>query len=105
MGLAHHCLNLSFNFYIIPEIRQDTPDFWEQGGPSCTQHTHSARYTDKRNPMFEVANCDLKESTIIMAKPATALAKSVESKLHVLREHKVILDADLAELYRVPVND
>ena len=38
-----------------------------------------------------------------MTKPATALAKAVESKIHVLREHKVILDTDLAELYGVPV--
>ena len=38
-----------------------------------------------------------------MSKPATALAKRVESKILVLRGCKVILDADLAQLYGVPV--
>ena len=38
-----------------------------------------------------------------MAKSAATLAKSVESKIRILREHKVILDTDLAELYGVPV--
>ena len=35
--------------------------------------------------------------------PKTSLAVSVESRILVLREQKVILDADLAELYGVPV--
>jgi phage regulator Rha-like protein len=38
-----------------------------------------------------------------MSKPATALAKRVESKILVLRDHKVILDTDLADLYGVTV--
>jgi hypothetical protein len=38
-----------------------------------------------------------------MNKTATALAKKVDSKILVLRGQKVILDADLAELYGVPV--
>ncbi len=38
-----------------------------------------------------------------MRKPATALAKRVESKILMLRGCKVILDADLAQLYGVPV--
>jgi phage regulator Rha-like protein len=38
-----------------------------------------------------------------MSKPATALAKRVESKILMLRGCKVILDADLAQLYGVPV--
>src|ERR1700740_2473013 len=33
----------------------------------------------------------------------TSLAVSVESRIVVLREHRVILDTDLAELYGVPV--
>jgi ORF6N domain-containing protein len=51
--------------------------------------------------MFEAANCDLKK--ILMSKRQTALAIPVESKILVLRQHKVILDADLAELYGVAV--
>jgi hypothetical protein len=38
-----------------------------------------------------------------MNKTAIVLAKKVESKILVLRNQKVILDADLAELYGVPV--
>jgi hypothetical protein len=38
-----------------------------------------------------------------MPKPQTALAIPVESRILVLRNHKVILDTDLAELYGVPV--
>jgi hypothetical protein len=38
-----------------------------------------------------------------MSKHQTALAIPVESKILVLRQHRVILDSDLAELYGVPV--
>jgi hypothetical protein len=38
-----------------------------------------------------------------MSKPPTALAIPVESRILVLRQQKVILDTDLAELYAVPV--
>jgi ORF6N domain len=38
-----------------------------------------------------------------MPKPQPALAISVESRILVLRDHKVILDKDLAELYGVSV--
>ena len=38
-----------------------------------------------------------------MPKPQTALSIPVESRIIVLRQHKVILDSDLAELYGVPV--
>ena len=38
-----------------------------------------------------------------MSKTQTALAVPVESKILVLRQHKVILDTDLAELYGVTV--
>lgn len=38
-----------------------------------------------------------------MPKDQSALAVSVESRIRVLRNHKVILDTDLAELYGVPV--
>src|SRR5258708_12356280 len=38
-----------------------------------------------------------------MAKQTTALAKRVESKILIIRGHKVILDVDLAALYGVPV--
>jgi phage regulator Rha-like protein len=38
-----------------------------------------------------------------MPKPQSALAIPVESRIHVLRDHKVILDTDLAELYGVTV--
>jgi hypothetical protein len=38
-----------------------------------------------------------------MPKPQQALASPVESRIIVLRQHKVILDTDLAELYGVPV--
>ena len=51
---------------------------------------------------LEVANCDLKK-VMIMNKPAIVLAKRIGSKILILRNHKVILDTDLAELYGVPV--
>jgi phage regulator Rha-like protein len=38
-----------------------------------------------------------------MPKPQTALSIPVESRIFVLRQHKVILDSDLAELYGVTV--
>jgi hypothetical protein len=38
-----------------------------------------------------------------MPKAQTALSLPVESRIFVLRQHKVILDSDLAELYGVPV--
>jgi hypothetical protein len=38
-----------------------------------------------------------------MSKTAIVLAKKVESKITVLRGQKIILDADLAELYGVSV--
>jgi hypothetical protein len=38
-----------------------------------------------------------------MPKPQSALAIPVESRIFVLRQQKVILDRDLAELYGVPV--
>ncbi len=38
-----------------------------------------------------------------MSKDQTAVALRVESRILVLRQHKVILDSDLAELYGVPV--
>src|SRR2546422_1894859 len=38
-----------------------------------------------------------------MIRQATALAKRAESKILILRRHKVILDVDLAALYGVPV--
>lgn len=40
---------------------------------------------------------------MIMNKPAIVLAKRIGSKILILRNHKVILDRDLAELYGVPV--
>src|SRR6476620_5746965 len=52
---------------------------------------------------FEVADCDLKLVGKIMNTTAIVLAKRVASKILVLRNQKVILDADLAELYGVPV--
>jgi hypothetical protein len=52
---------------------------------------------------FEVAKCDLKFVGDPMNKTAIVLAKKVGSKILVLRNQKVILDADLAELYGVPV--
>jgi ORF6N domain len=39
----------------------------------------------------------------MMPKPQSALAIPVESRILVLRDHKVILDTDLAELYGVSV--
>lgn len=50
---------------------------------------------------FEVANCDLEAGA--MNKTAIVLAKQVSSKILVLRNQKVMLDADLAKLYGVPV--
>jgi hypothetical protein len=50
---------------------------------------------------FEVANCDLKIQA--MNKTAIVLEKRVGSKILILRNQKVILDADLAELYGVTV--
>jgi phage regulator Rha-like protein len=42
-------------------------------------------------------------SSLHMKNTAVVLAKRVDSKIQVLRGQKVILDADLAELYGVPV--
>jgi phage regulator Rha-like protein len=51
-----------------------------------------------------VANCDLggRFTNMSMRKSEMALVKPVESKILLLRGHKVILDSDLAELYGVP---
>src|SRR5690242_9208030 len=49
---------------------------------------------------FEVTNCDLKNE---MAQTATALARRVETKIFVLRGHRIIVDETLAELYGVEV--
>ena len=38
-----------------------------------------------------------------MPKSQSALAVSVESRIVLVRNHKVLLDTDLAELYGVPV--
>ena len=38
-----------------------------------------------------------------MNKKAIALVRQTESKIQIIRGQKVILDADLAELYGVPV--
>ena len=55
------------------------------------------------NPLFfEVAHCDLKFS-VAMNTSALALTKKVGSKILILRNQKVILDTDLAELYGVSV--
>ena len=43
------------------------------------------------------------KAVVIMNKTAIVLAKRIGSKILVLRNHKVILDTDLAELYGVPV--
>ena len=53
--------------------------------------------------LFEVTNCDLKFGENVMNKTAIILAKSVGSKILVLRNQKVILDSDLAALYGVTV--
>ena len=50
---------------------------------------------------FEAANCDFKLE--VMNKTAIVLAKKVDSKILILRDHKVILDVDLAALYGVQV--
>ena len=52
---------------------------------------------------LEVARCDLKSGSRIMNKVAIVLTKRVGAKILILRNQKVILDADLAELYGVPV--
>ncbi|MGA7048959.1 MAG: ORF6N domain-containing protein [Candidatus Sulfotelmatobacter sp.] len=45
-----------------------------------------------------------KEATLLsMPKQRTALASAVESRIFFLRHQRVILDADIAELYGVPV--
>jgi hypothetical protein len=43
------------------------------------------------------------KTVVIMNKTAIVLAKRIGSKILILRNHKVILDTDLAELYGVPV--
>ncbi len=55
--------------------------------------------------IFEVAICNLKlpSNENAMSNAGSKLAVSVESRIFVLRQHKVILDSDLAELYGVPV--
>jgi hypothetical protein len=59
--------------------------------------------------MIEITNCDLKMKTpknltlLKMPKRHGTSALSVESRILFLRHQRVILDADLAELYGVPV--
>jgi ORF6N domain len=59
--------------------------------------------------MIEVTDCDLKMKTpknatlLKMPKRYGTLAFPVESRIFLLRHQRVILDADLAELYGVPV--
>ncbi len=58
--------------------------------------------------MIEVTNCDLKmkhNDAILLRMPKrhSASAFAVESRILFLRQQRVILDADLAELYGVPV--
>ena len=50
-----------------------------------------------------VAKCDLKLVVFSMNTPAIVLTKRVVSKILILRNQRVILDADLAELYGVSV--
>jgi hypothetical protein len=52
---------------------------------------------------LEVAICDLKFLVQTMNKTAIVLTKRVGSKIVILRNQKVILDVDLAELYGVSV--
>jgi phage regulator Rha-like protein len=52
---------------------------------------------------FEVTNCDLKHCWCMVNKITIVLSKRVASKIVVLRNQKVILDSDLAELYGVSV--
>ncbi len=54
-------------------------------------------------PIFEITNCDLKFVDPVMNKAAIVLTKRVGAKILVLRNQKIILDADLAELYGVAV--
>jgi ORF6N domain-containing protein len=59
--------------------------------------------------IFEVANCDLKmkpqklAKLLNMPKRRGAPVSAVESRILFLRRQRIILDTDLAELYRVPV--
>jgi hypothetical protein len=59
--------------------------------------------------MIEVATCDLnmknsKKATLLrMPKRGGTSAFAVESRILILRHHRVILDLDIAELYGVPV--
>ena len=53
--------------------------------------------------MVEITKCDLKETRAIVKRAVTALAKRVDSRVLFLRGEKVILDSDLAGLYRVTV--
>src|SRR3954454_4568330 len=52
--------------------------------------------------ILEVAKCDLKFRQI-MSTSAIVLTKRVSAKILILRNQKIILDTDLAELYRVSV--
>ena len=52
---------------------------------------------------LEVAICDLKFRCPLMNTTAIILAKRIGSKILILRNQRVILDNDLAELYGVPV--
>lgn len=54
-------------------------------------------------PPLEVAICDLNFGAILMNKSGIVLTKRVVSKILVLRNQKVILDTDLAQLYGVTV--
>ena len=53
--------------------------------------------------MFEVANCDLKKGTKKrMGRKSTQLSiPEIENKIYLIRNDKVMLDSDLAELYGV----
>src|SRR3984957_6529684 len=59
--------------------------------------------------MIEITNCDLKmkkrkNATLLrMPKRKPTIASTVESRILILRHQRVILDAELAQLYGVPV--
>ena len=71
-----------------------------------TQTLRSQIVISTQHQNLEVPNCDLKQRSgtlRLMAKRPSTLAVPVESRILILRHHRVILDSDLAELYGVPV--
>src|SRR6185369_9604887 len=54
------------------------------------------------NRMFDIAICDIKRVTMYMAnEPAMTPMEAIDTKIHLVRGQRVMLDSDLAAVYGV----